>query len=44
MITIQGLPMVTEAVGWAWTFPVLALGPALGIASIVRLGVSRPSA
>ena len=42
MITIQGLPMVTEAVGWAWTFPILALGPAAGIASIVRLG-ARPT-
>jgi len=38
MITIQGLPMLTELVGWAWTFPILALGPAAGIASIVRLG------
>ena len=41
MITIQGLPVVTELVGWAWTFPVLALGPAAGIASIVRLGAVR---
>jgi MFS family permease len=43
MITIQGLPLVTEAVGWAWTFPILALGPAAGIAIIVRLGATRPS-
>lgn len=38
MITIQGLPMVMGLVGWAWAFPILALGPAVGIASIVRLG------
>jgi MFS family permease len=37
MVTIQGLPILTEAVGWRWTFPILALGPVFGIASISRL-------
>jgi len=37
MITIQGVPVLTESVGWAWAFPILALGPAFGIASILRL-------
>jgi MFS family permease len=41
MVTIQGLPAVTGLVGWAWTFPILALGPAAGIASISRLGAGR---
>jgi MFS family permease len=37
MVTIQGLPLVTEAVGWPWTFPLLALGPGFGILAIRRL-------
>jgi len=44
MVTIQGLPVLTEVVGWAWSFPVLALGPAFGIGAIVRLGRVRNSA
>lgn len=38
-VTIQALPPLVERVGWSWAFPVLALGPALGILSI--LGLSR---
>jgi sugar phosphate permease len=41
MITIQGLPVLSQSVGWAWTFPVLALGPAFGIGAILRLGRIR---
>jgi MFS family permease len=41
MTTIQGLPLLTEAFGWEWTFPVLALGPAFGIAAISRLAKVR---
>jgi len=37
MVTIQGLPLLTEAAGWAWSFPFLALGPAAGIWAILRL-------
>jgi MFS family permease len=36
-VTIQLVPRLAEAVGWRWAFPVLAAGPALGIASIRRL-------
>jgi MFS family permease len=36
-VTIQLVPLLAAAIGWAWAFPVLALGPALGIASIRRL-------
>ncbi|MEO7996634.1 MAG: MFS transporter [Gemmatimonadaceae bacterium] len=36
-ITIQIIPPLVNAVGWRWAFPVLAVGPLLGIASIRRL-------
>ena len=36
-VTIQGIPAVVDVVGWRWTFPVLALGPAAGILAIKRL-------
>jgi MFS family permease len=38
MVTIQLVPVLVECVGWPLAFPVLALGPAAGIASIRRLG------
>lgn len=40
-VTIQLVPAVAEAVGWRWAFPVLALGPATGIAAIRRLAKLR---
>ena len=36
-ITIQLIPPLESAVGWAWAFPILALGPLAGIAAIRRL-------
>jgi len=36
-LTIQVVPPVVAAVGWAWAFPMLAIGPMLGIWSIRRL-------
>lgn len=39
--TIQAVLPVERAVGWALAFPMLALGPALGIWSIQRLLVAR---
>jgi MFS family permease len=36
-LTIQMVPPVVEALGWAWAFPLLALGPIAGIAAIRRL-------
>ncbi|HET6681941.1 MAG TPA: MFS transporter [Gemmatimonadaceae bacterium] len=36
-ITIQLVPRLAGASGWQWAFPVLAIGPGLGIASIRRL-------
>lgn len=38
MVTIQGVPLMVDGLGWPWAFPLLALGPVAGIASIVRLG------
>ncbi|MGI9042025.1 MAG: MFS transporter [Gemmatimonadales bacterium] len=37
IVTIQLVPVLAEAVGWQWAFPLLALGPATGIAAIRRL-------
>ena len=40
-VTIQGVPLVVDAVGWRWAFSVLALGPAAGIWAIMRLEQAR---
>jgi MFS family permease len=40
-ITIQAVPPVVRAVGWSLAFPMLALGPMVGIWSIRRLGAVR---
>jgi MFS family permease len=37
LATIQLIPVIVDAIGWRWAFPVLALGPMLGIAAIARL-------
>ena len=37
VVTIQLVPVLAATVGWRWAFPILAVGPALGIASIRRL-------
>jgi MFS family permease len=36
MVSIQALPAIVEVTTWQWAFPVLALGPALGILAIRR--------
>ena len=38
IVTIQLVPLLVQALGWPLAFPVLALGPAAGIAAIRRLG------
>jgi MFS family permease len=38
-VTVQLVPVVAGHVGWRFAFPILALGPALGIAAIHRLRV-----
>lgn len=39
MVSMQLVPPVVEQVGWRWAFPMLALGPAAGVAAIRRLRV-----
>jgi hypothetical protein len=38
-ITVQLVPTIAVAIGWQFAFPVLALGPAIGIFAIRRLRV-----
>ena len=38
-VTVQLVPVVAGHVGWRFAFPILALGPVLGIAAIRRLRV-----
>lgn len=38
-LTIQLVPYAVDHIGWRWAFAMLAIGPALGIWSIARLGV-----
>ncbi len=42
-VSIQAVPPVVARVGWAWAFPMLALGPVLGIWSIRRLVMLVPA-
>ena len=37
MISIRVVPPLTELVGWRWSFAILALGPAFGTVSMLRL-------
>ncbi len=37
LVTIRGVPLLAETHGWEWAFPWLALGPAVGIAAMIRL-------
>ncbi len=41
MVTIQGVPMLRDSLGWHLAFPVLALGPMLGIGAILKLDVNQ---
>ncbi|MEJ2482024.1 MAG: MFS transporter [Gemmatimonadota bacterium] len=40
--TIQLVPWLSSLIGWRWSFAVLAVGPALGIASIRSLSDTEP--
>jgi MFS family permease len=44
MFTIQLVPAIVAATGWPLAFPVLALGPAVGVWAIARLGRTRAEA
>jgi MFS family permease len=41
MVSIQLIPPLVGIVGWKWVFPILAVGPALGITAIRRLTAVR---
>jgi MFS family permease len=41
ILSIQLVPLLVELFGWQWAFPVLALGPALGIVAIQRLVILK---
>ena len=41
MVTIEAIPLIVEAVGWRWAFPLLALGPIAGIEASRRLSRLR---
>jgi hypothetical protein len=43
MVTIQAVPMMVDAVEWRWAFAFLALGPVVGIMSILQLAGAQPS-
>ena len=44
LVTIRGVPLIADAVGWRWVFPWLALGPLAGVAAMVRLRRSAAAA
>jgi MFS family permease len=37
LVTIRGVPLLAEMWSWRWAFPVLALGPAVGVVAMVHL-------
>lgn len=44
LVTIRGVPLLADLWGWQWAFPILAIGPILGIAAMARLRGSSESA
>ena len=40
LVTIRGVPLLADAWGWQWAFPILALGPLFGITAMVTLNRS----
>lgn len=44
LVTIKGVPVLAESWGWRWAFPVLAIGPAVGVAAMVALKRSPEAA
>ena len=37
LVTIRGVPLLADEFGWRWAFPLLAVGPFLGIVAMLRL-------
>jgi len=40
LVTIRWVPAIADSVSWRWAFPMLAIGPALGVLAMVRLARS----
>jgi MFS family permease len=40
IVTIQAVPSIAAGSGWRWAFPILSIGPFLGIAAMRRLKTS----
>jgi MFS family permease len=40
IVTIQAVPSIAAGSGWRWAFPILSIGPLLGIAAMRRLRTS----
>jgi MFS family permease len=43
LVTIRGIPILADSWGWRWAFPILAIGPLLGILAMIRLKQSEQS-
>lgn len=43
LVTIRGIPILADSWGWRWAFPILAVGPLLGILAMIRLKQSEQS-
>ncbi len=43
VVTIKGVPVIAESLGWRWAFPILAIGPGLGVLAMIRLARSPMS-
>ena len=41
LVTIRALPLIADAFTWRWAFPLLAIGPALGVLAMRQLGRNR---
>jgi len=37
LVTIRGVPVLADWLTWRWAFPVLAIGPTLGVWAMIRL-------
>lgn len=44
LVTIRWVPAIAGSLGWQWAFPILALGPAVGVIAMVRLARSQHAA
>lgn len=37
LVTIRGVPLIADSIGWRWAFPILALGPVFGVWAMVAM-------